>query len=359
MLSSLLFLSLLFSGFSLSSSKSEGRSFPLPGNYEEVWNATLATLEAEKIPLAVTDKAHGYIQSATFPLYKKEYKAWAKAPSISSTGFCAIEIGIVEKDPTMTIVGIKAFYKRKTGFSSRGIRSRDKSRGVFEGLLGKGINERLVEMKFPAIKSVILGCNLHYDDVTSFYFITEADPSSLAYEQGLRNGDVLLKIDGHDVTPGNLFGFFLNIPDEVLKKFTIRRKEGDLELPVTLFYLSPEAPRLGFHAERDRKALHFKIAEVRENSPAERAGLLPGDILIRQNGFLLDSWKDYYRAILAQKDGDPQTFQIDRRGKLLEKTITPVGGSGPVSAEKPVASEPPHLEPSEAQDPAAAGTRAP
>ena len=332
----LLFLSLLFSGFSLSSSKTEGRSFPLPGNFEEVWDATLATLEAEKIPLAVTDKTHGYIQSATFPLYKKEYTQWADAPTISSSGFCALEIGVVEKDSTMTVVGIKAYYKRKNRFSSRGIRARDKSRGTFEGLLGKSINERLVEKKFPAIKSVILGCNLHYDDTTLFYFITGADASSLAYEQGLRDGDVLLKIDGQNITPGNLFGFFLNIPGEALRKFTVRRKEGELELPVTLFYLNPDAPHIGFFAERDPKTLNFKITEVRPDSPAEHAGLLPGDILLKQNSFLLDSWKHYYRAILAQKEGEPQIFQIERYGKLLEKKITPEGGMSVAPAEKPV-----------------------
>lgn len=325
----LLFLCLLSSGFSLSSSKSEGRSFPLPGNFEEVWNATLATLEAEKIPLATTDKARGYIRSVTFPLYKKEYKEWAKAPSLSSSGFCALEIGIVEKDPTMTVVGIRAYFKRKTGLSSKGFRKTDGSRGRFEGLLGKNINERLVEAKFPALKSVILGCDLHYDDKTARYFIAGADPSTLAYEQGLRNGDVLMKIAGQDVTPGNLFGFFLNIPGETMKKFTILRKEGELELPISIFFLNPDAPHLGFRVERDPKTLSFMIARVRAGSPAEREGFLPKDILLKQNSILLNSWENYYRAILAQKDEEPQIFQIERRGKLLEKKITPPGNPIP------------------------------
>jgi membrane-associated protease RseP (regulator of RpoE activity) len=325
----LLFLGLLFSGFSLSSSKSQGRSFPLPGNFEEVWNATLATLEAEKIPLATVDKARGYIQSATFPLYKKEYKEWAKAPSLSSSGFCALEIGIVGKDPTMTVVGIRAYFKRKTGLSSKGFRKQDGSRGRFEGLLGKNIHERLVEAKFPAIKSVILGCDLHYDDQTAHYFIAGADSSTLAYEQGLRNGDVLLKIAGQEVTPGNLFGFFLNISGESLKKFTILRKEGELELPISIFFLNSDAPHLGFRVERDPKTLQFVITDVRADSPAAREGFLPGDILHKQNNFLLDSWENYYRAILAQKDGEAQRFQIERRGKFLEKTITPAGTQVP------------------------------
>ena len=325
----LLFLCILFSGFSLSSSKSEGRSFPLPGNFEEVWNATLATLEAEKIPLAVTDKARGYIQSTTFPLYKKEYKEWAKAPSFSSDGFCALEIGVVEKDSTMTVVGLKAYFKRKTGFSSKGFRKTDGSRGRFEGLLGKNIHERLVEAKFPAIKSVILGCDLHYDDKTMHYFIAGADASTLCYEQGLRNGDVLMNISGQDVTPGNLFGFFLNIPGESLKKFKILREKGELELPISIFFLNPDAPHLGFHVERDPKTLRFVVTDVRAGSPAERAGFLPGDILLKQNSILLDRWGHYYHAILAQKDGEVQKFQIERYGKLLEKKITPVGNQVP------------------------------
>lgn len=321
----LLFLCFFSSGFSLSSSKSEGRSFPLPGNFEEVWNATLATLAAEKIPLDTTDKARGYIRSVTFPLYKKEYKEWAKAPSLSSSGFCALEIGVVEKDPTMTVVGIKAYFKRKTGFSSKGFRKSDGSRGRFEGFLGKNIHARIVEAKFPVLKSVILGCDLHYDDQTARYFIAGADASTLAYEQGLRNGDVLMKIAGQDVTPGNLFGFFLNIPGESLKKFTIVRKEGTLELPISIFFLNPDAPHLGFRVERDPETSRFVVTHVRAGSPAEREGFLPRDILLKQNTFRLDSWENYYRAILAQKDGEPQIFQIERRGKRLEKKIIPAG----------------------------------
>lgn len=277
----------------------------------------------------MTDKARGYIRSATFSLYKKEYKEWAKAPSISSSGFCALEIGVVEKDPTMTIVGIRAYFKRKTGLSSKGFRKVDGSRGRFEGLLGKNINERLVETKFPVLKSVILGCDLHYDDKTAHYFIAGADPSTLAFEQGLRNGDVLEKISGQDVTPGNLFGFFLNVRGEALKKFSIIRKEGELDLPVSIFFLNPDAPHLGFRVERDPRTLRFVITDVRAGSPAEREGFLPRDILLKQNGILLDRWENYYRAILAQKDEESQIFQIERRGKLLEKKITPMGKQGP------------------------------
>jgi len=108
----LLFLFIFTSGFSLFSSKTEGRSFPLSGNFDEVWDATLATLKAEQIPIAQCDKSRGYIQSATFPLFKREYRSWAKAPAICSTGFCALEIGVVGKAPTITVVGLKAYFKR-------------------------------------------------------------------------------------------------------------------------------------------------------------------------------------------------------------------------------------------------------
>jgi len=76
----------------------------------------------------------------TFPLYKKEYKTWAKAPPFSSQGFCALDTGIVEKDSSFTIAG--------------------------------------------------------------------EDREGLVAERGLRNGDVLMKIDGTQVMPANLFSFF-------------------------------------------------------------------------------------------------------------------------------------------------------
>lgn len=296
----------------------------MPGNRGEVWDATVATLQEEGIPLAVTRKDNGYIQTATFPLFKKEYKKWAKAPTFSSDGFCALEIGLVEKDPTMTIVGLKAYFKRKSGFSSKGFLPNDKSRGIFEGLLAKRIYARLVTRKFPKMKSIILGCNLYYDDETLHYLIFEADPSQLAYEQGLRDKDMILKIDGQEVTPVNLFNFFMNIDGEAIKKFTVQRKKKVLELPVTIFYLNPDAPHLGFLAERDPKTRQFKVSEVLKDSPASQAGLLLGDALLKQNDFLLDSWKQYYRAVLAQKENATQIFQIERGGRTLEKKITPV-----------------------------------
>jgi hypothetical protein len=324
--SSLLFLFFLFSGFSLSSSQSDGRAFPLPGNFEDVWKSTLATLEAEKIPIAVTNKKEGYIQTATFPLFKDEYKRWAKAPMISSQGFCALEIGIVEKDSTMTVIGIKAYFKRKSGLSTRPLSGKtDKSRGVFEGLLGYRINEKLVGTKYPKVQNVILGCDLHYEDKIAQYIIGDVEKHQLAYEQGLRNGDILLKIDGRDVTPGNLFEFLMNIHGETLRNFTVFRDKEEVRIPVSLFFLDPALPHLGFSAERDPETLEFKVTTVRAGSPAAREGLLPGDVLLKQNDFILDSWRNYYRAALAQKEGELQNFQIERHGKLLEKKIMPAG----------------------------------
>ena len=102
-----------------------------------------------------------------------------------------------------------------------------------------------------------------------------------------------------------------------------------MELPISIFFLNSDAPHMGFRVERDPKTLRFVITNVRADSPAAREGFLPGDILLKQNNFLLDSWGNYYRAILAQKDGEVQMFQIKRSGKSLEKKITPTGTQVP------------------------------
>lgn len=230
----------------------------------------------------------------------------------------------MEKDPRMTILGIKAYFKRKVGYHLTGFGKRDSSRGIFEGRLIHLIHKRLVETKFPKMKSIVIGCDLHFDDKIARYIIIGAETHQLAYEQGLRNGDILFKIDNEEITPANLFVHFLNIQGEAVKKFTVIRDGTNVDLPVSIFYVDPDAPQFGFRVERDSKSKEFRIVSIREGSPAQQEGLLPGDVLLKQNDVLLKNWKIYYRMILEQKGNEAQTFSIDRKGEIIEKKITPV-----------------------------------
>ena len=64
------------------------------------------------------------------------------------------------------------------------------------------------------------------------------------------------------------------------------------------------------------------ISEVRENSPAARAGLKAADIVVEADGKPIRNENDLVRAINAKKDGDVQ-LTIVRSGKHQTITVTP------------------------------------
>jgi serine protease Do len=69
------------------------------------------------------------------------------------------------------------------------------------------------------------------------------------------------------------------------------------------------------------------INEVRENSPASRAGLKAGDIIVEINGKAVKSDLDLIRELGAKKDGDVTlTFVRDRKRQSV--SVTPEAGKG-------------------------------
>jgi len=69
---------------------------------------------------------------------------------------------------------------------------------------------------------------------------------------------------------------------------------------------------------------HFcGIASVMTNSPAERAGLKPEDVLVSLNGKTVVS-TDHAIDMIRASNGDPVTFGIMRLGKALDIIVEPV-----------------------------------
>lgn len=72
-----------------------------------------------------------------------------------------------------------------------------------------------------------------------------------------------------------------------------------------------------------------RVTEVMPGSPAERAGIRAGDVLIAVNGF---DWNtDYARAIQSLRPGDPVRLVLDRDGARRELRLT--AGSRPAEAD--------------------------
>jgi S1-C subfamily serine protease len=64
-----------------------------------------------------------------------------------------------------------------------------------------------------------------------------------------------------------------------------------------------------------------KFSDVRENSPAAKAGLKGGDILTEFDGKPIQNLYDFTYALRARKPGDEVKVKVTRDGKPLEVTV--------------------------------------
>jgi S1-C subfamily serine protease len=64
-----------------------------------------------------------------------------------------------------------------------------------------------------------------------------------------------------------------------------------------------------------------KVSEVSDNSPAAKAGIIKGDIIIGFDGKSVESLMDYSNYLKEHKPGDKVTITIDRDGEKMEKIV--------------------------------------
>ena len=65
-----------------------------------------------------------------------------------------------------------------------------------------------------------------------------------------------------------------------------------------------------------------EIGEVTEDSPAQHAGLLKGDLISAIDGQEIESWSEL-RGLIADKAGIPLTFTVKRDGQYATLSVTP------------------------------------
>ena len=66
----------------------------------------------------------------------------------------------------------------------------------------------------------------------------------------------------------------------------------------------------------------FRISDVRENSPAAKAGLKSGDVIFEFDGKPIANLMDFTYALRAKKPGDPVTVKYRRAGEEIETKAT-------------------------------------
>jgi S1-C subfamily serine protease len=82
----------------------------------------------------------------------------------------------------------------------------------------------------------------------------------------------------------------------------------------------PLPPRLAAALGRRRAV---EVVEVVEESPAARAGVRPGDLIVEADGEPVEDVGDLQRLMSAERIGRGVPMRIDRGGRLVQLEVVP------------------------------------
>lgn len=155
-------------------------------------------------------------------------------------------------------------------------------------------------------------------------------PGGPAAEAGLKAGDKVLTVDGHEVTRFSPMG---KARESVI--WNIARSETPT-IPITVlrdgqvkeFTVAPEAPERKGWGRRNIKQILIapaqtpRIMKVLKDSPAEAAGLKPQDIVLEANGKKLLFATDLI-DLLKENGTSPMTLKVERNTQVIDVVVTP------------------------------------
>lgn len=161
-------------------------------------------------------------------------------------------------------------------------------------------------------------------------FIGEVTAGSIAARAGLQREDQIVAVAGSRVETleAATLGILEDLTDDGTIAMRVRRRDGsERELTLVAGERSraltekPEAlfPGLGFQI--GRPSVPAIVAKVREGSAGARAGLKPGDKIVRLDG---EPIEDFWHLVrLVQPRPDQQvTLQVEREGRIIEVPVT-------------------------------------
>ncbi len=129
-----------------------------------------------------------------------------------------------------------------------------------------------------------------------------------------RNGDVI-GINTAILRGGRGIGFAvpINIVKRVIPQLRTKGKVQRAQLGVSIQAVTAELAR-SFRLPAPIGAL---VAEVNPRSPADRAGVRVGDVIVGFNGVVVKSFKDLPRLVAFSPPGVPSKITLIRRGKKM------------------------------------------
>lgn len=150
--------------------------------------------------------------------------------------------------------------------------------------------------------------------------IISVEKDSPAASYGFKTGDKVLKVGNTAILDPEIFY------KEIVKKgafdVTIERDGKTLTLDNVKSDALTKYQTYIIGVMLDQNSNEAKVAEANSDSPAQKAGILPGDVIVKVNSTLI--FNDIrIPDILLKNEGKEALFTIVRDGKTLEYKITP------------------------------------
>ncbi len=204
-------------------------------------------------------------------------------------------------------------------------------RGTREEFLSRSKFERFLVLVMGASLNIVLAvalmAGIYTYGVPEPRFLTEpavigaVDPNGAAAEAGLQTRDEIVAIDGEKVPTWQDMQLKVALNPGATLRFEIVRDGRTMTVPVKIH--ETERERIG-RIGIDPYSRLF-VGTVEKGSAAERAGLQPGDVLLRVDGHELLGRADYetFLKIIAGSAGKPIEFVVSRDDKPVALTVTP------------------------------------
>ena len=156
--------------------------------------------------------------------------------------------------------------------------------------------------------------------------IGDVIPNSLAETNGLLAKDLILEIDGNDISSYSDAQSILSkrLGDTGIVNFKILRNENTFfyNLEIT-DWLSEDEPSNLVYSLGIVPPIEPVIGEVLPDSPAAEGGLNSGDMILKINAYPIYDWSEI-KKFINEKGGETISLIIDRNGESKQLFVKPI-----------------------------------
>ena len=151
--------------------------------------------------------------------------------------------------------------------------------------------------------------------------IQEVVPGYTAIDVGLQNGDKIVKIDGKTVrTKQDMDKIMSKVKDKEVSLQFIRDKETrEIKLKPTAVHSFDTGM---YFSAKDEDVCPIVIA-IAKDSPAEKQGIIVGDIIEKVNGIDVESNLYKVRDLIVESNGNLINLTVNRQGATIQIELKP------------------------------------